>query len=127
MMLPFPMDWPSFVAGFLTAVVIAAIVTAIGWAGRQMGAPMRPMTVVLTTNRTPWQVSMGSTSATLLVIAVAVLVGVAVGVVFLGASLAELWWALLIAAAAFALGLLDACDGLTIWVGQHGRLSLHME
>lgn len=105
-MLPFPIDWPSFGAGFLTAVVIALIVTGIRWAGRQIGEPMRPMKVVLSTNRTPWQVSMGSTSASLLLISVAVLVAVGVLVAFFGATLVELWWALVAAVGAFLLGLL---------------------
>lgn len=105
-MLPFPIDWPSFGTGFLTAVILALIVTSIRWAGRQIGAPMRPMTVVLHTNRTPWQVSMGSTSASLLVIGVAIAAAVGILVGVFDAALVDLWWALLAAAGAFVLGIL---------------------
>jgi hypothetical protein len=106
MSLLFALDLRSFIAGFLAAVVIALIVYGIGWFGRQMGAPMRPMTVVHTTSRTPWQVSMGCLSANLLLFALCIGVALLIVVLVFDAALAEMWWMVAAAGLAFVLGLL---------------------
>lgn len=106
MMLPFGLDPVSFGAGFATAVVIALIVYGLGWFGRQLGAPMKPMTVVHTTSRTPWQVTMGCASAVFLLLVVGLLIAILIATLFFDAALPEMWWMVVAAVVGFFLGIL---------------------